>query len=179
MDGREKLKSALKKGVDWTFLVLEAVSDGLEVMAALQGRYRWVAFHQGIGALRRIEWQRSRRVLRQRVSLLKKRKLILEKKVAGRLHLSLTERGKAAFLRKIIAHAPLRSDGKSVMVVFDVPERSRRERDRLRTFLKTSGLLRLQQSVWMTKKDISAPLGTWTRSADIARWVRIFHVEEV
>lgn len=178
MDGRDKMKSALKKGIDWTFLILEAVADEMEVMAALQGRYRWVAFHQGIAGLREIEWAEASRRARQRVAQLKYRNLLVEKKVAGRLRLQLTEAGKEAYLKKILKSAPCRADGKSTMVVFDVPEHARRERDRLRGFLRSSGFRRLQRSVWTTDKDVSHGLDRLLRAANVAEWVRIFLVED-
>lgn len=172
------MKSVLKTGVDWTFLVLEAIADELEVVHALQGRYRWVAWRQGIDGLRRIELEKAQYALRRRTALLKHRKLIVEKKTSGRLRLQLTESGKKAFLKKILRNAPLRTDGKRIMIVFDVPERARKERDRLRAFLRSSGFVRLQRSVWVTKKDVSDALEKWIRAAAVGRWIRVFIVED-
>lgn len=172
------MKSILKSGVDWTFLVLEAVADELEVAHALQGRYRWVAWRQGIEGLRRVEIEKAERTFRRRIALLKHRKLIVERKLAGRLRLSLSESGKGAYLKKIIRNSADRTDGSLIIVVFDVPEHARRVRGRLRSFLRTSGFRRLQQSVWATKKDVVSALEKWTRAAGVAAWIRVFIAEE-
>lgn len=172
------MKSVWKKGIDWTFLVMEAAADEMEVMAALRGRYRWVAFHRGIAGIREIEWAEARRRARQRTAQLKHLKLLVEKKIAGQFRLQLTEAGKAAYLKKLLKNAPRRTGGKMTMAVFDVPDHARRERDRLRGFLQSSGFRRLQYSAWVTEKDAAAELGRWLQAAHIMQWVWAFLVEE-
>ena len=89
---------------------------------------------------RRIE--RARYVLQQRG---------IVEDVGGRLHL--TDKGRT-HIEKILMHEyripePVRWDGKWRILMFDITERRRKTRSRLRTLLEGAGFVRLQDSVWV------------------------------
>lgn len=73
---------------------------------------------------------------------------LLEITEAGRRALSLEE-------ARVSAQASLkrRWDGQFRLVMFDIPEKRRRTRDRLRMMMGSFGFLRLQDSVWVSPYD--------------------------
>jgi DNA-binding transcriptional regulator PaaX len=76
----------------------------------------------------------------------------------GKRYLSITEKGKKelAFEQARVAletRKKKRWDGKWRMVVFDIPERRRRTRFRLRAVMQEVGFVRLQDSVWVYPYD--------------------------
>ncbi len=70
---------------------------------------------------------------------------------------SLTEKGESELrrltLKEFASHRPRRWDGKWRVLMFDVPERDRRQRDRIREMLQLMGCVRLQDSVWVLPHD--------------------------
>ncbi len=72
--------------------------------------------------------------------------------------LSLTERGKS-YAQKLLndpslgVHKPLRWDGRWRIVTFDIWEKRREVRDRLRLLLTRIGFVRIQHSVWAYPYD--------------------------
>lgn len=78
-------------------------------------------------------------------------------KKGGAYYLRLTEKGKKALVleQAKIALAIQRKkwDGQWRIVVFDVPERRRKIRNRLCVFMKSVGFVRFQDSVWVYPYD--------------------------
>lgn len=75
----------------------------------------------------------------------------------GKKYLRLTEAGKKAFAfeqaKVELKNQKKKWDGRWRMVVFDVPERRRRVRNRLREVMLEIGFVRLQDSVWVYPYD--------------------------
>lgn len=159
--------------IDLTLHVLRSIAEAYEVMSALQGRDRWIAIHQGIEGLRRVEQERLSRDLRRRTALLKHRRYIKE----TRLGYVLTGSGEELLAKKRIQSAPQLPEGRWLAVLFDFPERSRSARNSFRGFLKASGFVRVQQSVWVTRRDASEVLKNQVRQSGFEDWVKIWMIE--
>ncbi len=74
----------------------------------------------------------------------------------GMKFLRITPKGRQAFAfeqAKISLRSQKKWDGRWRMVVFDVPERRRRIRNRLRAVMSEIGFVRLQDSVWVYPYD--------------------------
>ncbi|MFA6519901.1 MAG: CRISPR-associated endonuclease Cas2 [Candidatus Paceibacterota bacterium] len=75
----------------------------------------------------------------------------------GKKFLRITPKGRQAFAfeqaRISLQHQKKKWDGRWRMVVFDIPERRRRVRIRLRAFMSEIGFIRLQDSVWVYPYD--------------------------
>ncbi len=65
------------------------------------------------------------------------------------------------------------------MVVFDIPESKRKIRDFFRSFLKEAGFIRLQQSVWVSNKDIAEYIIDLVRSASAEKWVSVVEAVKI
>jgi DNA-binding transcriptional regulator PaaX len=72
-----------------------------------------------------------------------------------------------------------RSDGKWVMLIFDIPEKYRRSRSILRGALRSLGYKIYQQSVWISPYDVSERTEQFLQSHDLEKYVRIFLIEEI
>lgn len=98
----------------------------------------------------------------------------------------ITEKGRKLLAQRQLEQAavdrPKRWDGKWRLVIFDVPEKRRRDRDLLRGTLRRLGFYRLQQSVWLYPYDC-CDLVTLTRTAYglehvTVRYATVAHLEE-
>ncbi|NQV89560.1 MAG: CRISPR-associated endonuclease Cas2 [Parcubacteria group bacterium] len=58
-------------------------------------------------------------------------------------------------------------------VIFDVPEDIRKTRNTLRHFLKQAGFKQVQQSVWVTDKDVADDMRQLVEELKISDWVRV------
>ena len=105
----------------------------------------------------------AQKVIQQKINRLK-RQGYLRKTEKG---WELTPKGRIEII-KIILWKKLNNkkwDGKWRVIIFDIPEMSRRDRDFLRRELKWIGFIELQKSVWIfpfdTEKEIMALLKLW------------------
>jgi len=85
---------------------------------------------------------------------LREKKLIVFSKAEGRRPIvRLTERGKSEITKIILRQYKISEttvwDGKWRVVIFDIREKRRRIRQRLRVLLAGAGMVRLQDSVWV------------------------------
>ncbi|MDO8593805.1 MAG: CRISPR-associated endonuclease Cas2 [bacterium] len=85
---------------------------------------------------------------------LKDKKLITFSKIEGRRPIvHLTERGESEIMKIILRQYKISEtavwDGKWRVVIFDIREKRRRVRQRLRVLLTGAGMIRLQDSVWV------------------------------
>lgn len=75
----------------------------------------------------------------------------------GKRYARITETGKQMLalesMREANARKPKRWDGRWRVVLFDIPERRRGVRNRLRLFMREYGFARLQDSVWIYPYD--------------------------
>ncbi|MEK9154147.1 MAG: CRISPR-associated endonuclease Cas2 [Patescibacteria group bacterium] len=76
----------------------------------------------------------------------------------GKKFVEITEKGRCQLLfeeqRALLGHhRPLRWDKRWRLVMFDIPEKRRKVRDRLRGYMHQFGFLRLQDSAWIFPYD--------------------------
>ncbi len=95
--------------------------------------------------------------LRESVYRLKHKGLLEFKVEAGKKRLRLTTKGEkvvnSIWSDTYKLKTPQRWDGKWRLVIFDIPERQRITRDKIRMLVSRLGFLRLQNSVWVYPYD--------------------------
>lgn len=102
---------------------------------------------------------RLNRRVSQAINRLRERKLVERVQTDRGTALRLTERGVRLAVsmeeeEKLFGmQQPKRWDGKWRMVIFDIWERRRAVRDRLRTLLQRNGFVKIQNSVWVYPYD--------------------------
>ena len=106
---------------------------------------------------------------------LKRRRWIEVKTMGDRLCARLTDQGWQRALRDRIRTETAKCAGGVCIITFDVPEVERRIRKILRLFLKECGFKKLQHSVWMTDKNVIAPLILLLQRKNLDQWIKIIH----
>lgn len=96
-----------------------------------------------------------------------------------KLLVRLTDQGREKALLAKIKLEPQKWDGKWRLVIFDIPEKRRAVRDLLRSKLKQWDFIRLQQSVWASKKDCKKPLRDFIKSVGIEDWVMVIESDDI
>jgi len=72
-----------------------------------------------------------------------------------------------------------RKDKKWLMIIFDVPEKSKVKRELLRSILKNLGYKLFQKSVWITPYDVSEKTEKALQFYTLDNYVRTFVIEEI
>lgn len=152
--------SIKKKSIsNFILLVLEKSIDGycrFEDFTYHHYRYRW-----GIPELKKSALSQALRRLRLNG--------YIEKNLQeGKVVYKLSELGKDALG---IDNGPW--DGKWRIVMFDIPENKRVIRDSFRRKLKEWEFKRWQQSVWITRKNITEKLRKLIAQLEITQWVAV------
>ncbi|MBI2123893.1 MAG: hypothetical protein HYU04_01505 [Candidatus Wildermuthbacteria bacterium] len=95
--------------------------------------------------------------------------------------LQLTEKGKQKILEVKQKEAPLpeRKDSKMIMLMYDIPKRKWPVRHAFRDAIKFLGYEMLQQSVWVTSKDVQDKTEETVRQYGLADNVNVFLIEKI
>jgi len=91
----------------------------------------------------------------------------------------LSEKGKIKFIKKQIMHAKKLTGEKFLVVVFDMPQRENKARNMFREFLKRNEFIKVQQSVWITHRDLYEILIDFVDELGIKEWVNIFYGQDI
>ncbi len=102
----------------------------------------------------------------------------------GKSYARITEAGrrKLAFTlekEKLDLHKKRRWDGRWRVIIFDVPERRRKTRDRLRLMMQELGFVRLQDSVWVFPYDCEEFISLLKVKLKVGSAVLYMVVEEI
>lgn len=99
-----------------------------------------------------------------------------EKINSGDIILKLTDEGRTQILLSDVEVGQW--DGKWRVVIFDIPEQKRIIRDLFRRNLKKWGFKHLQQSVWVTKKNVTDKLFGYIKDLGVEKWVWVFESDK-
>ncbi len=115
---------------------------------------------------------------------------IYQLKRSGNLKIKITKDGKGYILtpkgeRKIlkikIKNLKKKLDPQKywLMVIFDIPEKRRKDRDLFRSLLYNLGFQKIQQSVWVSPYDVYKELKEVIKRLGINRYIKILKVKEL
>lgn len=111
---------------------------------------------------------------KQALRNLRNKKWIEDRENGEKVEFRLTEKGKEGLFRlKTKQEIKELQFEQSCIVVFDFPIGANKARDKFRYYLKQSGFKLMQDSVWVTKKDMVAHMQSLVELLDISKWVRI------
>lgn len=156
---------------EFTLLVLEKTIDGyvrFDDLIHHSGRY---AYSDG--------WDRpiKKSYLSQAVRRLKEKGLVeYEENKTKQLIIKLTTLGKDAI--GDLASLEQEWDGKFRIVIFDIPESKYVVRDLFRRRLKDWGFKMWQQSVWVTKNNVTERLRKLIDKLEINEWVAVIESDD-
>lgn len=155
----------------------EAAVDYYALLHALR-HHRGTYFHGGLGAVRELARLRRERDARYALRQLQASSYVKARVIGTRLMVSLTAKGRATALATRLRSAPERADGLATVVVFDVPQSQNSARRRFRLLLRQGEFAKLQQSVWVSRRDTYALLREFIREAKLAAWVTVFRAND-
>jgi len=115
--------------------------------------------------------QASRRSLSATISRAKRNGLL---KVDEQGNITTSWRGKIK-----LSIIPTKKTRNLLIIVFDIPEVLRKNRDLLRLYLKTTLCEQVQKSVWKTKYDIYDELTEIIKDLNISDYVNLFMADEI
>jgi CRISPR-associated endonuclease Cas2 len=145
---KEKTK---EKVISVSKIVLMTVGIfGFVAIAAVAGNAIQLLKHFGpIGKKQKIKVYR----INENIKLLIERGLIIKKEVDGYEYLEITSKGQKLLLKYelegLAQKKPLKWDRKYRVVIFDISETRKKDRDELRRIIRGFGFVCLQNSVWV------------------------------
>ncbi len=130
---------------------------------------------------RKYKNQKNRRAFANLVYYLKRKKYITAKNVNGVKAYMITKEGisKALQTSFILENNKLRKDKKWIMLMFDIPQSHRSDRNLLKSIIKNLKYKLLQQSVWITPHDVSEKTEQLLQLHDLDKYVKIFIVDKI
>ena len=148
----QEAKSERRKGYVQKALLSVIAISGILVVAAVAPNVL-----QLIGGYPRGKYQFNHQ-LKSAASKLANKGLVRFEKRDGRNYMEITARGRQLLEHEqqreaLLQRAKKRWDKRWRMVVFDIPEKYRKTRDRLRSTLRSLGFIQLQASVWVYPYD--------------------------
>lgn len=122
----------------------------------------------------------SRQRYSQLTNRMQKSGLVQIVKKKDRKFIKLTNKGQ---LRALVQNSRLphskQWDGKWRLVMFDIPEQNRTQRNQLRALLKGSGFVKLQQSVLVSPYPINRHGIGYLKRTGLINYIRILRVDEM
>jgi|SRR3989338_1442566 len=130
---------------------------------------------------KRMRDEKGRRKFSKLIYRAKVNGLIKVKNLQGKKGIMLTEKGMGKALRAsfIMEGKIKRSDGKWLMVAFDIPQAHPKARALMRSVLQNLGYKMFQQSVWVTHYDVQEKTEKLLQFHSLDEYVKIFLIEEL
>lgn len=169
----------MKKGVSKiksrVSLVLQKFQDDWIPAKIVWPDYKGIRWSEGGRRRGRLRDQRRKEAQEKQVYYYMRRKRWVEaRKTEKGLLVRLSDVGKTQKLLRTIRDRPLLKDGTVCLVMFDIPESTRKSRDAFRFFLKRAGFTLIQLSAWSCPRDVVEDVCRFIQDAHISRWVKVF-----
>ena len=118
---------------------------------------------------------------RQLIYYLKKNNFVKVENLKSRRGITITKKGFSKLLKAAsgMQDKKKRSDGKWIMLIFDMPKHHEKSRRLLRSILKNLGYHILQQSVWVCPFDVLESTEMLLQAHSLDEYIRIFLIEEM
>jgi CRISPR-associated endonuclease Cas2 len=111
---------------------------------------------------------------------LKKRGVVSVRKKGDKLFVRLTDKGSLEILFAKASIAPdLVWDKKWRVVIFDIPESAREQRDKLRRLLRLNKYYKLQASVFISPYPLNVSAITYLKTTGLLKYIRILRVDRM
>lgn len=139
-------------------------------------KYHRAAYARGGHALvEEFKRLKDQRTALRTLTVLSHSRYLTVHRIGRRLMVTLTTKGVAATLASHLRQAPKRSDGAYTVVIFDVPESQHLARRQFRLLLRQGGFIKLQQSVWVSERDVYDMVVEFVEQVKWQPWVNVFY----
>ncbi len=181
---KQSPKILLKKGTE-EWRVLKFLKEFGEIIldASLPKQYPEAALWRSILGLdkRKLLSKEERKRLQNSVSetlhRLKRKEMVKKIGSTRGPKWQLTQFGENAMGLSLISEL-LPEDGRLRLLIFDIPEERKEDRNWLRTMLITSGFVLLQKSVWIGRRPLSEEFLKEIELRNIFSYIHIFEIKE-
>jgi DNA-binding transcriptional regulator PaaX len=131
--------------------------------------------------IRQLKNKKQKKKLQDALYTLKRRKFLEKKVFKNREGYILTSKGQLKLLRLTLKNVRKEkySDGRYLMVFFDIPEKIRRARDLFRLSLQDLGFQQVQKSVWVTQYKVEKELQELIKDCAVQEYVKPLFVREL
>jgi DNA-binding transcriptional regulator PaaX len=128
-----------------------------------------------------IEKKKAKKQFAQFINYLKKKGYIKDANLKAGAGFLLTKAGeeKALNLKYKLLDKKERKDRKWIMIMYDIPEKKKRQRFFLRKKLKELGYKRLQNSIWVSPYDVFKETEKTIEEYFLSPYIKIFLIEEI
>jgi DNA-binding transcriptional regulator PaaX len=162
-------------------LILASFGEGaVEFSQMFYGIQRggWKFVQGGNAYVNELKRLRRKSVARNALESLKRSKYVKARKIGQQLIVELTDKGRAETLGQCLRSAKPQPTGTYTVIVFDIPESERANRKSLRLLLKQGGFKRLQQSVWVSDRDVHREMVGFVKRTHVQQWVNVFRASD-
>lgn len=124
----------------------------------------------------------NRKELGRIIKRLERQELITFKENGSKVSIEITERGERRLLEydfENIERKAKKRDGKWRLIIFDIPERKKRERDAFRRKLEQIGCVRLQDSVFVSAFPCKDEIDFLTHYLQISDYVTMVTLDKI
>lgn len=130
--------------------------------------------------VRKYRTDKNKKKFDRMVNYLDEKGFVVKKEIAGKKMIFITQKGMKRSLSFKLKNSQKekRKDGKLVLLVFDVPEKSRSIRYLLRSVLRNLGYKMIQQSVWASSYDVLDETKKFLDLYFLSNYVKIFISEK-
>ena len=114
------------------------------------------------------------------IGYLKKRGYLRYKRIGNKEALVLTPKGlkKISRISAKVRKLSERKDGKLQMIMYDIPEERKKDRNYFRRALVSLGYSKLQKSIWISPYDVFQRTERLVHDYDLEDFVQLFLIEE-
>jgi hypothetical protein len=161
------------------YALIEDVKGAYDLFAPPRSFFQ-IAYPDQVRLQEEYKRQKAKRSFSQFIGYLQQKGYIKVKALDGTRGIMLTLKGAKKVLetQRKLKEKKRRKDGKWIMLIFDIPEKRKKERDFLRDALMDLGYQMFQQSVWMCPYDVHAETEKAVRAYRVIPYVKIFLIEE-
>lgn len=92
-----------------------------------------------------------------------------------KLMVELTEKAKSIYWVSRLRDGTVQKNGWKTVVIFDIPALHNNIRRRFRLLLRQSDFKKLQQSVWVSERDVKDTVVEFIRQFNLEEWVTVFY----
>jgi len=138
-------------------------------------RWGWAYVKDGGASIREIKQLQNKSRVREAYRSLKRYNYLIERKVGRRLIITLSDKGKTALIKQQLLQADYLPKGTFTVIIFDIPESERLSRRQFRLLLRQSGFIKLQQSVWVSRRDVRQAVAEFIHRLKLSKWVNVYY----
>jgi len=163
------------------WLIYNCGEEVLEPLEIFRLRTREDIIPLGRDIWKALERQKRKRQFAQFVNYLKKQGYIKIASLKGKKGILITPKGSKKILKVKykLSDKKRRKDKKWIMIMYDIPEKKKKERTSLREMLQILGYQQFQKSIWMCPYDVFKETEEIIRIYSLSPYVKTFLIEEV